>query len=171
MCDVLTGLAVAATVAGTAVSAFSNYQQQRAQNQAAEYNARIMERNAQVANMQADQVIKQGEIEEKQHRLKVKNLIGAQRAAAAGSGFVVDEGSFLDNMQDTAGFGELDALTIKSNAARSAWGIRNQATDYTAQANLSRMRKGSPVMAAGTSLLTGASQLGSQLYQFNRGAK
>jgi hypothetical protein len=38
-------------------------------------------------------------------------------------------GTALDLLGDTAQIGEEDALTIRNNAAREAWGYRNQANE------------------------------------------
>jgi len=167
---VLLGASIAATVGSTAIAAYSTYQQQKSANQAADYNAKMLERNAEIANMQAEHVIKQGAVEEKQHRLKVAQLKGSARAASSGTGLLADDGTFLANQQDIEGFGELDALTIRSNFAREAWGVRNSSSDFSAQANLSRMKKANPAIGASGSLLSGVSTLGSQLYQYKKAA-
>lgn len=178
MCEPLTILATTALVTsaiGVGVQAYGAQKEQKAANKAAEYNAQIMERNSQIAGMQADNALQRGEVAEKQHRLRVSKLIGEQRAGFGASGAVVDTGSALDVVMDTAEHGELDALTIRHNAAMEAWGYRNQGADYTAQASLSRFSKRSPGFAAGTTLLTGAGQIAGQAasygYMAQGGAK
>lgn len=160
----IAGLAI--TAASTGLSVYSSYQQQQSQNAANEYNARLMERNAQQSQLEAQDAIDRGKVAENDQRLQVKKMIGAQRAAAASGGLLADSGSNLDLTGDTAGYGELDALTIRRNAQLEAWGIRNNAENYTGQANLSRMKSSSPLLAAGGSLLTGASQFAGQLYNY-----
>jgi hypothetical protein len=171
MCDptalLATSLAVGAL--GTVTTAFGQYQQAQAANRAAEYNAKIADYNAQAANAQAANAIARGAVEEKQQRLQVAKTIGTQRAGFGGSGLLVDQGTASDVTSDTAGFGELDALTIRNNAAMEAWGIKNQAANYSMQANLARSSKQNGLLAAGGSLLTGMSSLAGSLYQ-NRSA-
>jgi hypothetical protein len=63
-------------------------------------------------------------------------------------------------------YGMLDALTIRSNAAKQAYGREVAATSYTAQAQLDTMEgsqaaEGGDLGALGT-LLTGASSFGSK---------
>jgi len=167
MCDVmLAGLAV--TAISTGLSAFAAYQQAGAQNKANEYNASIQRRNADVANLQAKHAIEVGQVEENIQRQKVKQLIGTQRAQIAGAGLLVDADTGLELTKETAGFGELDALSIRSNAARQAWGAQQQAAGYSAQASLATMGKTSPFLAAAPSLLSGASQLARGIYQYNK---
>ena len=160
--------AIASSVIGTGLSAYSAYQQADSQNKANEYNAASLRRNAEVANMQANQAIEQGRVDEKAHRMKVNQLIGTQRAAGGASGALIDTGTNLDIQKDTAGFGELDSLTIRNNAARTAWAYQNQAVDYGAGANLSTMRNTNPYLSTGVSLLSGASNLAGQLYQYKK---
>jgi hypothetical protein len=159
----LPALVIAATIASAAISAYGAYQQQKSANAAANYNAQIQNRNAEIANMQAENTVEQGAVAEKQHRLQVSELEGTQRAAASGSGLLVDSGSNLDVTKDTQGFGELDALTIRNNYARQAWGIQNQSADFRSQAQMSTMGNSSPFAAAAPSLLSGASSLSGQL--------
>jgi hypothetical protein len=54
-------------------------------------------------------------------------LIGTQRAGFAGQNVDVGQGSPTDVQGDAAYLGELDALKIRNNAAREAWGYRVQA--------------------------------------------
>jgi hypothetical protein len=161
---VLPALMIAATVASTALAAKSAADQVQAQNQANAYNASIQNRNAQVSQMQAAETIQEGDIAAKEHLQNVKALIGTQRAEQGASGSVVDTGSNANLNQDAAQFGKLDALTIQSNAARTAWAQTNQGANYTASANLLNASKGSPGNAATGSLLTGVSAIGQQIY-------
>lgn len=156
------------TAAGTATAAYSAYQQQESQNKANEYNAAALRRTAEQQNLQAQHAVDQGAVDEKVHRQKVQQLIGSQRAGASAGGLLVDSGTPGQVTSDTAGFGELDALTIRSNAARTAWGITNNAQDTMASAGLATMKNSSPGLAAAPSLLSGASQLAGGLYNYNQ---
>lgn len=153
---------------GVGLQAVGAQQQAEAANQAAEYNAKIQERNAEIAEMQAVSAEERGKVTEREHRLRVSGLKGSQRVSAAASGVLVDEGSPLAILQDTAVQGELDILTIRQNTAREAWGFRTQAGGFTAQARLARARRVSPGMALTTTLVSGASRLGSQFVGFER---
>lgn len=156
------------TAAGVFMQSQAARQQAEASNRANEYNAQIQERNAAIAEMQAVSAEERGAEAERLHRERVSGLKGSQRVAAAASGVLVDVGSPLEVLQDTAILGELDALTIRSNAAREAWGFRTQAGGYTAQARLSRAKRRDPGAALTTTLLTGASRLGSQYLNYRQ---
>ncbi len=162
MCEAASAIAIAGlalTAAATATSVYSAYEQNESQNKANDYNAAVMNRNAENSNAQATRVEEQGAIDEKVHRQKVQQMIGTQRAGFANTGLLVDDGTSLDVTKDTAGFGDLDAQTIRNNAAVQAWGVRNQSADYRAGANLATMRNSSGMLQAGGSLLAGGSQL------------
>ncbi len=161
-------VSLASTAAGVVMQAQAAGQQAVAANQAAEYNAKIQERNAEIAEMQAVSAEERGAVAEKQHQQRVSGLKGSQRVAAAGSGVVVDTGSPLAVLQDTAALGELDALTIRENTSREAWGYRTQAGGYTAQAGLLRSQRQDPSAALTTTLVSGASRLGSQFIGYKQ---
>ena len=109
--------------------AYSSWQQGKAQRYISNANARISE-------MQARDALKRGHEAEGISRQKTKKLIGSQRAALAAQGIRVDAGSALDVQQESADIGELDALTIKNNAAREAFGFMQEASNSSMQGRL-----------------------------------
>lgn len=142
-----------------------------AQREAAESQAELAEYNAAIADLQAADAIERGAQDESRFRAGVRGIVGAQRAATAGSNVDVGFGSALDVQADAAFLGELDALTIRTNAAREAWGFEVEATDLRKRAEIarkegvfleragreartqSRIEAGSTLLGAGTSLL------------------
>lgn len=150
---------IAIMAASVFMNAYAANRETRAANQAAQYNAEMMKRNQEVANMQAANAIERGNLEEKQFRLNLSKQKGEMRAGYGASGAVVDSGSALDNLTDTVEYGELDALTIRHNAQMEAWGYRQQAANYYGQSELFRSSKKSVGLATTTTLLTGASQM------------
>lgn len=114
---------------GALSSAFSSWMQARSQKHIARANARIGE-------MQARDAMKRGHEAEAATRQKSRKLIGSQRAALAAQGIRTDFGSALDVQQEAADIGELDALTLKNNALREAFGYRSEALNATMQGAL-----------------------------------
>jgi len=90
--------------------------------------------NAQYADMAANDSIKRGGMTEDQQRLQTAAAIGTQRAGFAANGVDVNSGSAANIQDDTAQLGEFDALTIRNNAAREAWGYRTQSQTYRTSA-------------------------------------
>jgi hypothetical protein len=147
--------------AAASVSAASAYSQGQQQKKLGEYNAKVDENNAKTAASAAEEAAKRGQIAEDQHRDRVRQFAGSQKAAMAAAGGDLTDQSSMNILADTARAGEFDALTIRSNAAREAWGLGNQADNFTAQAAGTRFQ-GSNAASAGnwgaaTSLLNGAS--------------
>ena len=171
MCDPVTlaTAAIATAAVGVGVQTYGAYTQQKAANAAAEYNAKILESNAKVSEYNAENARQRGELEEKQFRLRLSQEKGSARAAFGASGALVNDGSSQDYLSDLAEFGEMDALTIRHNAATEAYGYKVQSQNYVSQGNLSRMSKASTGLAAGTTLLTGTSSLLSQTAKFKQG--
>lgn len=95
---------------------------------AAEQNAEFAEYNAAIAEIQAQDTQTIGEMEAHKFRSRTRVLIGEQRAGIAAGNIDVGYGSAVDVQADAAFLGELDALTVSTNAGREAWGYRVEAT-------------------------------------------
>ena len=153
--------------------------QGEAQQRAADSQAELFDFNAQVADLQAKDAIERGAEAESRFRSQIRGTIGAQRAGIAAGNVDVSYGSAVDVQADAAFLGELDALTIRTNAAREAWGYQVQAYDLRKRGEIARKegvmmaeagRQNASAMSwatAGT-LLGGASSLMQQRYQMTR---
>ena len=157
-----TGLQVAGMVSG----AFGAANQSKATQQAYDYQAAGNRNNAQIAEWQAQDATTRGAKSEQAQRLKVAQLKSSQRAGFAARGIALDEGSPLNILQDTDYLGELDALAIRDNASREAWGARTQASNYSSDAAMlsARADAESPSGAAFSSLLTSGGAVASSWY-------
>lgn len=147
--------ALAVMAVTTAMSVYS-------QQQSAKYTAQVAENNAIIAEQKADDAIARGEHEERRHRLQVEALKGQQRSALAANGGVLDEGSALDILADTAEQGELDALMIRSNAQREANDYRNQAGNFESQASMARFEGN---MNSATTIIGNAGSVSNKWYK------
>ena len=135
------------SVAGTALSAYGQIQQGKAQQKWGSYNAALAERDAETARLNA-------EYEAGVQCKETQKLLGRQRALYGKSGVTL-EGSPLLMMAETAAEGELDALMIERGGKTRAQGYRSEAV-------LSRMKgkaaKRAGYYGAGSTLLTGAAR-------------
>jgi len=109
--------------------AYGDYLQSKNQKDIANANARADE-------MRARDAIKRGHELEARSRQGTKKLRGTQRAALAAQGVDVNVGSAQDIQTETEVIGELDALTIKNNALREAYGYSTQARGTALQGTL-----------------------------------
>jgi hypothetical protein len=171
MCEPAT-ITLALTAVSAAVAAGGAVAQGRAANKQATYQAAVERNNAQIATWQAADAVDRGRIEEQNQRLKVARLAGTQRTAFASSGVELGSGSPLDVLMDTQQLGELDALTIRSNAEREAYGYRTQSSNLTAQSGLTRMAgrnaQQASYISAGSSLLSTAGTVGDRYMTYKK---
>ena len=142
--------ALGVVAVGTAFSAYSQMKAGQGQQQ-------MFERNAAFAEFQAVDALARGKETEKRSRQNTNQVIGAQRTSFAAQGVDVNKGSPLDVQADAAYLGELDALTIRNNAAKEAYGYRTQGTDYRARgevaADTGKMGALTTIIGSGGSLL------------------
>jgi hypothetical protein len=166
-------VSMAATALSTVVSVAGAAQQSKAAQAQAKYQAAVQRNNAQIAEYQAQDAIERGTQAEQQKRREIQQVIGQQRAAMSVSGLSMDSASFVDTIGDTAAMGEMDALTIRSNAAKQAWAYRAQGAGMDAQAQLydaqAAQAKAALPLQIGGSLLSGAGSVASKWYQFGGG--
>lgn len=146
-----TGMAVGSSVSGIA-SLFGASSQADAMKSQGEYQKTVADFNAQLSELQAQDAIDRGGKEAQQVKMQAKQMIGSQRAVMAANGVSVDTGSAAEVQADTQKMATQDAITIRNNAAREAWGYKTQALNYTTQGN---MAKNAGAVNAGNTLLTG----------------
>jgi len=98
--------------------------------------SRIARVNQRLAEMRARDALKRGEETEHRVRQRTKKVRGSQRAALAAQGIRLDTGSALDVQMEAENIGELDALTVKNNALREAFGFGAEARSIGLQGRL-----------------------------------
>lgn len=135
---VLSGVGTGINVVGGLKAGNAAKRAGEAQQRAADDSGDLADFNAQVATLQSDDAIARGRQDEQQFRTKVAGAIGTQRAGFAASNIDASYGSAVDVQADAAFLGELDALTIRGNATREAWGYKIQAEDLTRRGSIAR---------------------------------
>lgn len=183
----LSAIALALAAGGTAVSAVGSYKAgkagERAGQAAADIStsqAEVADFNAHVAGLQSADAVERGAEQENRFRDQVRGVIGKQRTQFAAGNVDVGFGSAVDVQADAAYIGELDALTIRTNAAREAWGYDVQRYNYQQQAAIDRKAAANQVLAgeqaasagkwgAASTIVTGAGSLLLDKYGFKGG--
>lgn len=102
------------------MSAYGQQQQGKAQQAIMNYNAGMQE-------VAADQAVQKGAAAADVQRAKVRQIIGTQRALMGASGVDIGTGTTGQVLDQTAGMGEQDARQIERNAQLEAWGLRSGA--------------------------------------------
>jgi hypothetical protein len=155
-----------AQAGGSLISAYSQARAVRAQGR---YEARSARLNTQLADLQADDAIARGETDLQAQLRQTKVLSGAQRASMAAQGIDLGMGSAQDIGLETKTLGAMDALQLRNNAFREAFGYRVQATEA---AHRGRMARISSRSQARSGLITGGMRAVSDLAQgFNAAGK
>lgn len=129
-------VAIAATVAGGVMQAAGQAQQASAASKAAAYNAQVSQRNSEVAIQNARLASEAGTAEVASQELKNRALSGEMAANQGASGVDVGSGSFKAVNESERQLGQLDAMTIRSNATKEAYGYETQAQNFQAQSSL-----------------------------------
>lgn len=147
----------------TAVSALAsgvaNYQANKAQARAYEYEAEVQESNAREAR-------RQGAYAEDLQRKKARQQQSKLRATGAETG--ISSGTFYDVAGQSILGAEMDALATRYN-------YEMQAVDYTNQRNISKMNARSAKQSASNALIGGFLSAGAstmnQAYNYYGGGK
>lgn len=153
-------------MAGASAQAGSSFASSQGTKDAYGIQAQIAENNALIAGWQAADALARGDRAASNSKIQSNQLKGTQRAAMGANGVDMGVGSALQVLTDTDFFGQVDADTIKNNAAREAWALREQANGFRSEASLFQTRANAenPWMAAGTSLLTSGGKVADRWY-------
>jgi hypothetical protein len=133
------------------------------QQEASNSQADLADDNAAIADLQGQDAIERGAVEESRFRTQVRGIIGTARTEIAANNIDVSYGSAVDVQADAAYLGELDALQLRNNAKGEAWGFEMQADDLRKRAIIAR-KEGTYQAAAGNAYESGKGlQLASNL--------
>lgn len=159
---------------GSAIGAYGEYEQGQAEAGAAHYNAAISRQNAAISRKNAEIAEQSGEAQIGIQGQRTKAAIASTTANQAASGVDVSSGSFTDVRSSERELGEMDALAIRTNAAREAYGYRNKATSEEAQSTLGEFEAKNAatmgVIKAGSTLLSGGGSAVSQYQKYQLAA-
>jgi hypothetical protein len=179
---ILAGAGTAIQVAGQRKAGAAAKREGAALAEVSESQAQVADFNAQVAGLQSADAIARGTEAENRFRTQVRGAIGTQRVGFAAAGVDVGFGSAVDVQADASFLGELDALTIRTNAAREAWGFQVQAENYRRQAEIDRKAARNQIAAGeqgasaarwqmASTLVGGGSSLLAMKYGFDRAGR
>ena len=145
----MAGAAIAATVIGAGVSAYGQMQQGKTANMLAQRNAQIMNRNATIAQQNAEFNAKLQEREDSRRRKK--------QQVESGQGVEIYDGTNLIAFADQEWTDEINAELIRRGGQNEAANLRMQAGVTIAEGQAA---KSAGYTAAGGSLMTGLGSAG-----------
>ena len=124
--DMATGLFAAANVFQTISGIYSSIS-------AAQENKAQARFNAAMNRIRARDALFRGQIAEQEYRKQGAQLKGEQRAVLSAQSIALDSGTALELQTQAASAVETNALTIRSNAMREAWGMEMEASAHEAE--------------------------------------
>jgi hypothetical protein len=128
MCEPLTAITLITAAIGTA-SAVDQGERESAINKA----------NVRMADQQAEDAQRRGGIEEERQLAKMRQIRAQQAAILGASNVDVTTGTPALVLDQTTTMGSQDAITIRSNAAREAFGYSMESANYSARADNARV--------------------------------
>lgn len=143
----MAGMSAIFSVVSGVIGAIGAIQQANAQAKAAEYDAKVQEKNATIADQNRISSIRQADVDAEDKAREHRRTLSSIRTAYGGSGLTM-EGSPLDVMEDSALEAELDVdrIAYEGRARNREGGI--QSDSFVQEAQLSRM-SGEAAKAAG----------------------
>lgn len=139
---------LAVSLIGTAVAGYAAYDAGQNAKEQGKINARL-------ADEQSADTRKRGQIEEDRRRDVTRQQIAAQNSVLGANNVVSSTGTPLGLLAETAEYGELDALTLRNNAARESYGYKVEAFNSRSRG---RQAAKQGTLNAGSTLLTGGAQ-------------
>lgn len=146
--------------------------QGNAASSAAKYNSEVAKANAAAARQAAAQAGAAGDERAFETGLRTRQRVGAIETNQAASGIDVNKGSAVSVRASQEALGQLDALTIRSNAAKEAYGYNTQASSFESESNLDKLQaeeaQSAGQLGAATTLLGSAGSIGSDYMRYRQ---
>lgn len=160
---------------GAFYSASAARSQARSQELTLRYRQSLADINARVEQMNARQAMLAGERAVGSLTLQYAQKKGSARASLAARGIGLGEGSAAEILASTEFMKDLDVITINANAVRASEAAKMQGAAYQAESLLSgaaasgfqsQRRSVNPWLEAGTTLLSGATNVAGTWFQY-----
>lgn len=133
-------LALAASVVGGAMSAYGQYEQGQASKQSGLYQAAVARNNKIIAERAAERAKSEGLVDIENNDVKVRGLLGSQKAAQAANGIDVNTGTALAIRKGTREAGAYDSEILRVNSENKAYSYLVQAQNFESEARFSEMK-------------------------------
>lgn len=124
------------SIAGSALNAFGAEQSGQAASQMYQYQSAVALMNQKIALQNRDYALSTGESQARQYGMSAAQRMGSIKAAQGASGIDIGSGSSVDVRSSQRLATNIDLNTIRTNAARTAYGYEVEATQDTAQSKL-----------------------------------
>ena len=127
-------------VVGAGIKAFGILQQGQAASNAANYQAQVAKNNEIIAKQNAEYSAASGVTQAATTSMKSAAVGARIKTAQAANNIDVNTGSAVDVQASQRVIGKLDTETVLNNAELQSYGYRAQASNFAAEAELSKMK-------------------------------
>lgn len=131
------GVEIAAMMAATSLA--GAYAQAQAAQAQGDFQKKMSDLNAEIADRQAEDAEQRGGVEAGRAIIKGRRAADSARVAAAAAGLDPNSGSAADLIAESEAAGQMDAITIKNNAAREAWGYKVNAISSRSSGQMAQL--------------------------------
>lgn len=163
------GFGIGSTAGGSLLGAAGSLMQGQANSQMYAYQSAIANLNQQIAQQNQTFAVQTGDQQALREGLKQGQRMGAIVTNQAASGFDIRSGSNAQVQSSQRGLDAIDTETIRSNAAKTAYGYQEAGTIAGAQAGLYANASSNAAQAGGigaaASILGGASSVSNMWLQ------
>jgi hypothetical protein len=136
--NALGGAMTFSAIGDTISTGLNTYTRAASTRAQAKYEKFRYDQNAKLAELQAIDALKRGERAASTIQMRTKQTIGSQRAALAAQGIEINADTAADIQADTKLYGDFDAIEVKNNAWREAFGYKMQALSFTQSGEMAR---------------------------------
>jgi hypothetical protein len=169
---VLAGAGIAGSALGAVTGAFGSWFGGQASSNLYQYQAAVAKINQQIAEQNAKYATAAGEVKAQESGMRTRAEIGQTRAVQGASGLDVNRGSAVEVRASEADIGAENTATIRSNAAREAYGYKVQGFQAGAQSTIYGMAAKNATIAgdigAGSSILGGVASVSDKWLQASK---
>lgn len=163
-----------ASMGASVISAIINgFTQANAYKAQGEYASTIAGTNAKIAQLQEEETLQAGDVAASRETLKAQQVQGALRASQGASGIDVSSASSVLARNAVRSASEQDALTIRNNAQRRAWGYKMQALNDTYAGKFAKLtastQSDQSILTGGLKAVSGPLAIESNYLRWSRG--
>lgn len=126
------------------------------------FNAAVAAQNSQLADQYKTWSMAAGEAQYGEEGMRTRAKVGAIKAGQAASNIDVNTGSARDVQASESALGALSGLTIRSNAARQAYGYEVKSQQDLTEAELYKKEAGQAQLQGAMTFLGGAAKTGAE---------
>lgn len=167
---VLGNLSLASSALGALSGGLGTYISAQASSKAAKFNAQVASENSKAAKQNAAIAGQAGAEQAAVTSQKTKALVGSMISNEGASGVDVNSGSALESRISATEVGDLDTLTVRSNATKEAYGYKTQSENFENESNLDKLEAesastGGEIGTAST-FLGGIGDVGTNWYKY-----